>query len=1018
MPRDIPRLSSTDNPPQHVFLSVVRRGAATQIQSAADTDGRVRVAVQLTFHREVEGAVATPGGPPPDPMASVSIPLLGAGDVTGLDARAVSRVWPRPDVTDAENTYFPLIEFSEIDLPWRYSPAPVTGDRLTPWLALLVLEDGEFTPHPVDGDHPLPTILVNAGVPLPRLEDTWAWAHVHLTPDAAPTSPTADLSDPSVDVVRERLQQYPECAVARLLAPRRLKERTSYTAVLVPTYERGRKAGLGHPDDHIGALAPAWVSSAPTGALADPLELPVYHQWRFGTGAGEDFATLAGRLQPRDLPDGFGRRPVDVQLEDLRALGAPAASANPALLEGALRPWVRFAAEPWSVPWNIQGSTEFHRWFRTLTTPDLNEAVLAPPLYGEWYAARHTLVGALTDTPAWFDGLNADPRTRIAAGAGTEVIQTLQQSLLAGAWQQAAGLQRANETMRFTQLGRETSKSLHARDLQSADDHDTFFRLTAPVLSNVLDGDRTVRARIAQSPIPLGVFQGTWRRLARPRGPARRRSRSLRAAGTTNFLADLNAGRIAAARPPVRPEGLNTPTAMVASLGSSAPSLYDRNTALLRGMSSVDGAASFVEMLLAAATGLTPSDADWLSPSWRRVRDGVQRGSTTRNPNALAEVLRDGPALPGFQVIPMPGEKHKQKPTQQPGSGGGDVASELRRAFGDLGQRLSKNVPREPARTPVDLDRLHQLVEQALDPEETFTRAIQAKLRLAPGIVRRGDPLDPIMVAPVFPQPMVDPLRERSQEWILPGLDKVPQDTLVLLLTNRPFVEAYMVGLNHEMGRELLWHEFPTDQRGTYFRQFWRSSRRADAGALPDIDPIDEWYSTPLGQHAAGTGSDRLVLLLRSELLRRYPSAKVFAVSRAPSAPEQEYQPVFAGTLDPDVTYVGFDIGRAQFEASPLGTWFFVIQQQPTEPLFGAEQPEDPSDANRRGYFMLTGPRSIADLSAIKDSSQDGRRPDRPEDVGDGLKSSLLARWLFRHPVRVEISADALLRQMRAGGTT
>ncbi len=39
-----------------------------------------------------------------------------------------------------------------------------------------------------------------------------------------------------------------------------------------------------------------------------------------------------------------------------------------------------------------------------------------------------------------------------------------------------------------------------------------------------------------------------------------------------------------------------------------------------------------------------------------------------------------------------------------------------------------------------------------------------------------------------------------------------------LLRTNNRFIEAYLVGLNHEMGRELLWREYPTDQRGTYFR--------------------------------------------------------------------------------------------------------------------------------------------------------------------------------------------------------
>ena len=41
------------------------------------------------------------------------------------------------------------------------------------------------------------------------------------------------------------------------------------------------------------------------------------------------------------------------------------------------------------------------------------------------------------------------------------------------------------------------------------------------------------------------------------------------------------------------------------------------------------------------------------------------------------------------------------------------------------------------------------------------------------------------------------------------------------LETNPRFIESYMVGLNHEMARELLWREYPTDQRGTCFRQFW-----------------------------------------------------------------------------------------------------------------------------------------------------------------------------------------------------
>ena len=34
--------------------------------------------------------------------------------------------------------------------------------------------------------------------------------------------------------------------------------------------------------------------------------------------------------------------------------------------------------------------------------------------------------------------------------------------------------------------------------------------------------------------------------------------------------------------------------------------------------------------------------------------------------------------------------------------------------------------------------------------------------------------------------------------------------------------------MNHELARELLWREYPTDQRGTYSRQFWAHRNTGD----------------------------------------------------------------------------------------------------------------------------------------------------------------------------------------------
>src|SRR4029077_17225102 len=110
---------------------------------------------------------------------------------------------------------------------------------------------------------------------------------------------------------------------------------------------------------------------------------------------------------------------------------------------------------------------------------------------------------------------------------------------------------------------------------------------------------------------------------------------------------------------------------------------------------------------------------------------------------------------------------------------------------------------------------------QSVNPEKTIKARVQASLVIAGGVESRADSLEPILDAPDFPQPMYEAIRDLSQEFLFPGLEQVPANTVTLLETNPKFVESFLVGLNAEMSRELLWRNYPTDQRGTYFRQFW-----------------------------------------------------------------------------------------------------------------------------------------------------------------------------------------------------
>ncbi|MBN9126291.1 MAG: hypothetical protein J0I90_01705, partial [Nitrosospira sp.] len=139
--------------------------------------------------------------------------------------------------------------------------------------------------------------------------------------------------------------------------------------------------------------------------------------------------------------------------------------------------------------------------------------------------------------------------------------------------------------------------------------------------------------------------------------------------------------------------------------------------------------------------------------------------------------------------------------------------------------------------------------------------------------------------------PMYEPLSDLSSEYFLPNINLIEQNSITLLETNQKFIESYMVGINHEMARELLWREYPTDQRGSYFRQFWDvSGYLPESGEdlanlkekLRDIPELHRWLpASALGDHdnreEGGAKEEEVVLVIRGELLKKYPTAVIYA---------------------------------------------------------------------------------------------------------------------------------------------
>jgi hypothetical protein len=256
---------------------------------------------------------------------------------------------------------------------------------------------------------------------------------------------------------------------------------------------------------------------------------------------------------------------------------------------------------------------------------------------------------------------------------------------------------------------------------------------------------------------------------------------------------------------------------------------------------------------------------------------------------------------------------------------------------------------------------------------------------------------------------------------------------MTLLRANPAFIEAFLAGLNHELSRELLWREVPVDLRTTWFRQFW--DVRGSEGGSPDVPPVHEWDG-PLGSHATGVGASGeggLVLVVRGDLLRRYPSTTV-AMRPAVWAgadrqlrdlgpQEQELAPVFSGWLSPDLLVFGFPlaVSTARGTAEDPG-WFVVLREQATAIRFGVDDPpEDPatwstppkawSDLH---WAHLVGPGGVdtARFLPIAGTAVSGLVLDGAAYARNGAH---VARALLQQPFEISVHASRMLTPLHDG---
>ena len=1043
---------------RYQFHSWSRKGIAANIANADDL-GNATAA-------ELERAVVPIGVALNGAGMSKKFALVGPGDIVGINRDMIIRTEPRNLITDHEPNYLPFVEFYDEDFAWRYTPAKAAGDKLRPWILLLVLEDSEFTRS--QRKVPLPGITVTNNAAFPPHDEAWLWAHVHSNADI-PDSELSNLEKFLLSLNRTRNDD-PDQFYCRLMSARHLKANTAYTAFVVPAFETGRLAGLGQPQEKIEvvkAQQPSWTAAGANG------EMPVYFEWYFRTGEKVDFEELVKALVPRPMDKRVGIRDMDSSRPGFVRAGNPLleipATSPPVLgLAGALKsPSTEWNVFPWPAT-SRDFQIELQKIVNITTTQpaDLTaDPVVTVPLYGSRHAKKSAtdVVTLDIDSNSWVNDLNRDPRTRVPAGFGTRVVQKNQERYMREAWKQVERILDANRQIRATMFNMlvATKYTIRTFDKLKAA---PLLALTKPVLSKVMGSPTTVYHQLRESRLPAAVVSGSFRRLVRPNGKLVKKLGGRNKLDYSSVVQRLNDGSLTASPPRVTPVGLpNTkdladqinahrPPAWKAWLAEHGLELFLLLLVIFIVLAVVTGAFGMFALLAAAAV------AGYLYTRTLEPPIG-DATSLLLDPATQADAIAKVSPQPRFGLTIS--DEINPPPATITTTGEDSVeARNYRTALAGRARRMAIDVP-ERKLEPFDLQNAHTKVSLAVNPQRSFPRRLSSIVRF-PKYIKVDVPelMFPAMAYPDIADPMYKPLSDISQDLVLPNVKLIPPNTISLLKTNQKFIESYLVGLNHEMGHELLWREYPTDERGSYFRQFWdvngiirpktpeelAADTPEEIAAVEaklteehkDIKPIDTWKrASTLDSHnnRSSTGAtSQVVLLIRGDLLKRYPNTLIFAQKAVPgdqlidpridtdlTAVEFETHlqfPLYKGDLPPDIKFFGFDMTVEQAKGTkPFGEftdtlgWFFVIQEVPGEPRFGMDLSFDPG-TDGLSWDDLAWNSFGADIAFITR----GTKPNLALPPADknmwGADSARMAFILFQKPSMVAVHASEMLENL------
>jgi hypothetical protein len=853
-------------------------------------------------------------------------------------------------------------------------------------------------------------------------------------------------SDTVITKLIDVLNNNPDLAYSRIMCPRKLVANTAYHAFLIPVFESGRLAGLGSevPSD-IPATKSSWDGSQKefpyyyrwyfrTGTVGDfeylvRLLEPKPVDNRVGrrdvdvldpgsniNGIADEelggILKLGGALQipwetmPKEDKAVVLKFENWDRLDDLKALSnnkkeelfekdnvTKVEQTKPHKFQKDLASFINLSDD-----YSVREAPDANKNSELNDIIEDQDPVITPPLYGQWHAMVQRLLeeqdgSTISHSDNWVHELNLDPRWRVTVGFGTKVIQDNQEEYMDAAWGQVGEILEANRKIRLAQLAKETSSVFYNKHVIPIREKniEKVLMFTAPVQKRIVAQGLTVYHQVKASRLPYAIISTTMRRIIRPHGRVMRSLPFADNIQSENLIERINKEKVFPAPPKEVPESI--PTLRDLSKSLRPENILDVILDILSKFTWFQYLPLFLAVVLLiflyfsgftrlswAITSPILLGSIYLYTLLKKWTQKVKDAESVLEKNQTSKIVDKLPKSPDFRITDMSeGIKPGRGATDSQEAGRFKTA--LRNTYEFV--QLSGKAGITPKLKELNIKVMVDETIKGINPQMTIPRLVLNSIRIPERIFKIiGEEFKEAMAYPEIDIPMYKPLVDISSELFLPNINYISQNSVTLLETNQKFIEAYMVGLNHEFARELLWREYPTDQRGSYFRQFWDVSNYRDPTEtdpeklrekLRDIPPLHKWSrASDLGDHdyreQQGDKEEEVVLVIRGELLKKYPTAVIYAHKaewqmkdgkidkskvrllvalegdELETPPQDKVKtPLYQAKVDPDVFFFGFDLTTEEVKGGTGDNpddkpgWFFVIKERPGEPRFGLD---------------------------------------------------------------------------------